>query len=187
MARLAIRLARRDDAAAVNRIYNYYVARTTATFDIDAWDLQRRQTWLDQFAADNHPNNSPDNDDGQTPYRAWVAQVDNGGDDGIIGFAYISAFRQRPAYRRACETTIYIDPNHHRRGAGDALYRALFAHIAETKLHRAYAVIALPNPASIALHQKFGFAQVAILNQVGYKFGRYVDVAWLEKKLRTRL
>ena len=134
-----------------------------------------------------------------TPYYALVAEVDkvtkvdnvtnvtkvDNVDTPIIGFACNTAFRARPAYRLSTETTVYADIDAPR-GVGAALYRRLFELIARTSLHRAYAVIALPNARSVALHERFGFVHVGVANQVGHKFGKFVDIAWYEKKL-TRL
>ena len=165
---LSVRAATPDDAAAINRIYNHYVLNTAITFDLEPWSTQRRKAWLNEFA------------DHETPYIMLVAESDGK----VAGFAYNSCFRPRAAYRLSCETTIYTDPENHPRGTGTALYETLFQRIEKTELHRAYAVIALPNPRSIAFHQRFGFTPVGTLHQVGRKFGRYVDVTWFEKALK---
>ena len=131
-----------------------------------------------------------------TAYYALVAEVDKvtkvdnvtnvtNVDTPIIGFACNTAFRARPAYRLSTETTVYADIDAPR-GVGAALYRRLFELIARTSLHRAYAVIALPNARSVALHERFGFMHVGAANQVGYKFDKFVDIAWYEKKLTRR-
>ena len=131
-----------------------------------------------------------------TPYYALVAEVDKvtkvdnvtnvtNVDTPIIGFACNTAFRARPAYRLSTETTVYADIDAPR-GVGAALYRRLFELIARTSLHRAYAVIALPNARSVALHERFGFMHVGAANQIGHKFDKFVDIAWYEKKLTRR-
>lgn len=164
-ATVVTRPATRADAAAINRIYNRFVTDTAVTFDVEPWDTARREAWLDGFAA---------------PHHILVAECDGA----VTGFAYNTKFRHRPAYRRSTETTVYTDPASQSRGVGGALYESLFQRIAQTDLHRAYAVIALPNPRSVAFHQRFGFAPVGTLHQVGYKFGEYVDVTWFEKPLK---
>ena len=162
----SVRAAARSDAAAINRIYNHYIRNTTITFDVEAWSTQRRQTWLDEFPA-------------RGPYYVLVSEC-NGE---ITGFACNHPFRPRAAYQCSTETTIYTDPENPAPGTGNALYQALFTRLLKTDLHRAYAVIALPNPRSITFHQRFGFTPVGTLHQVGRKFGRYVDVTWFEKPL----
>ena len=168
MPSLSVRAAAANDAPAINRIYNHYVRNTAITFDIEPWSTQRRKIWIDEFA------------DPESPYHAVVAELDGK----IIGFAYNSRFRPRAAYRLSTETTVYTEPQSRVRGIGTALYQDLFKRIEQTELHRAYAVIALPNPRSIAFHQKFGFSPIGTLHEVGRKFDRYVDVTWFEKALK---
>lgn len=187
-----IRAARIDDAAAINRIYNHYIRHSAITFDIEPWSIERRRDWLAGFidGDDGGDNNDGDNDDGGDNnggdngngdiYHALVAELDGG----VAGFAFNHAFRAKPAYRRATETTVYAAADHQARGVGGALYAELFRRIESTDLHRAYAVIALPNPRSIALHRRFGFTRIATFSEVGYKFNKYIDAAWFEKALK---
>lgn len=168
MPSLSVRTAAVTDAAAINRIYNHYVRNTSTTFDLEPWSTKHREAWIAEFAGD------------ENPHHAVVTELDGE----ITGFAYNSGFRHRAAYRLSTETTIYTDPENQARGTGTALYETLFQRIEKTGLHRAYAVIALPNPRSIAFHRRFGFASIGTLHQVGHKFGRYVDVTWFEKKLK---
>lgn len=164
-ANLQLRAATPADAAGINAIYNAYVRDTHITFDTEPWCLAQRQSWVCEFAP---------------PYFAVVAVLDSQ----IAGFAYNDVFRSRAAYRFSTETSIYVSPDHaRRRGLGRALYRELFARIATTELHRAYAVIALPNLASVAFHREFGFRPRATLSQVGWKFGKYWDTLWMERGL----
>ncbi len=172
-----IRAATTADAAAINRIYNHYIRHTTITFDTEPWSAARRRRWLAEFATESNP---PGNPTATTPYHALVAEADGG----VLGFAHNSPLRPKAAYRRATETTIYTNPHNPLRGIGTQLYAALFAALESTDLHRAYAIIALPNPRSLKFHRRFGFTPVGTLSEVGYKFGRYVDVTWLEKALR---
>lgn len=193
-----IRAARIDDAAAINRIYNHYIRHSAITFDIEPWSIERRRDWLAGFIdgddGDNNGDgdngdggdNGGDNSDGDNNgddndiYHALVAELDGG----IAGFAFNHAFRAKPAYRRATETTVYAAADHQARGIGGALYAELFRRIESTNLHRAYAVIALPNSRSIALHRRFGFTRIATFSEVGYKFNKYIDAAWFEKALK---
>ena len=88
----------------------------------------------------------------------------------------------RPAYDQSVETTIYLDPAFVGRGIGQRLYGALLDAIqSEESIHRAYGGIALPNPSSIALHERLGFGFIGTFREVGFKFGKYWDVSWYEK------
>jgi phosphinothricin acetyltransferase len=81
------------------------------------------------------------------------------------------------------ETTAYITPAAGGRGIGTALYEALLDALGPAGVHRCYAAIALPNPASVALHERFGFSEVGRFSEVGFKLGRYWDVAWFERRM----
>ncbi len=150
----------------INRIFNHHVLHSTATFDIEPWSDKRRRRWILEFS---------------TPYFLLVAE--HAGE--VTGFAYNSTLRPKDAYASSTEVTVYTAPDEMSAGIGTTLYQALFAHLNQTALHRAYAVITLPNDTSIALHEKFGFHQAGVLREVGTKFGRRVDVAWYEKPLPT--
>jgi phosphinothricin acetyltransferase len=113
------------------------------------------------------------------PHRLLVA-TDG---DTIVGYATSGRLREKPAYLTSVETTVYVHPDRHSRGIGTRLYAALFAALAQEDLHRAYAAIVLPNPASIALHARFGFRPVGLFSEVGRKFGRHWDVQWLQRPL----
>jgi phosphinothricin acetyltransferase len=91
--------------------------------------------------------------------------------------------REKPGYAASVETTNHVSPDRHHRGLGTHLYAALFAALETEDVHRAYAAIVVPNPASIALHAKFGFKPVGLHREVGRKFGRYWDVQWFERPL----
>jgi phosphinothricin acetyltransferase len=97
-----------------------------------------------------------------------------------VGYACSSRFRPKPAYDTSIEVTVYLHPKATGSGIGTALYERLFAELKDEPLHRAYAVIAVPNPASVALHRKFGFAEVGTLTQAGRKFDQWWDVLWME-------
>ena len=112
-------------------------------------------------------------------YRLFVAAVDTA----VVGYASSSKFRHKPAYDPLVDTTVYVDPDHTGRGLGGALYEELFAALEPEDVHRAFAGIALPNPASQKLHERFGFRLVGTFAEAGRKFGRYWDVSWYEKAL----
>lgn len=93
----------------------------------------------------------------------------------IAGYSYSSPFKTRAGYRWTTETTIYVHPEYHRRGVGRALYTALLACLEAMGYHIALAVIALPNDASVGLHEAMGFQRTGTLERIGYKLGRWVD------------
>jgi phosphinothricin acetyltransferase len=105
------------------------------------------------------------------------------GDDDVLGFATSSPYKDRAAYETSVELSVYLDPDATGRGLGAQLYGTLIPLIEHEDLHRAYGGIALPNPASVALHERLGFREVARYTEQGRKFGRYWDVVWLERPL----
>ena len=148
----------------INALYNHYVEHSVFTFDVVPWEESRRRTWISENFS-------------KPPYFLLVAEWRGE----IVGFACNGRFRPKAAYDSSTEVTVYTRPGQTPEGTGTRLYDALFGRIAATSLHRAYAVIALPNPASIRLHENFRFRHVGTLEQVGTKFGRRVDVAWYEE------
>ena len=162
-----IRTAVRADLPALVGIYNHYVRETPVTFDTDPFTVESREAWFSSF-------------DEAGPYRLLVATRG----DALCGYASSACFKPRKAYDVSVETTIYLDPSSTGSGIGSALYGALIDMlVADPRLHRAYGGVALPNDASVALHQKLGFEHVGTYREVGRKFGRYWDVAWFEKDL----
>ena len=122
---------------------------------------------------------------GQEQRRVGVARrhrvVVGLSDSSVVGYACSSRWRPKPAYETSVETSIYLSPDATGLGVGTRLYAALFESLREQDIHRAFAGIALPNPASVALHERFGFKRVALFTEQGRKFDRYWDVAWYEK------
>jgi phosphinothricin acetyltransferase len=101
---------------------------------------------------------------------------------GVLGYATTSRWRPKAAYDTTVESSVYCRPDAVGRGIGGTLYSALFESIGGEDVHRIVAGISQPNPASVALHLRFGFRQVGTFSSVGRKFGRYWDVAWFERK-----
>jgi len=163
---VTIRPASIDDLPYLAEIYNYYVVHSAVSFDIDPVTMDERREWFQQFALEG-------------PYRLLVAE--NAGK--VLGYAASFRFRIRCAYDTTIETTVYRAPEAVGRGVGSALYTALFEALRDEDLHVAIAAIAVPNPASIALHERFGFTLAGVLHDVGRKFDRFWDVAWYEKRL----
>jgi phosphinothricin acetyltransferase len=157
---VAIRAATTADAELLARIYNYYVADTVVTFEespVTEADMGARVA------------------EARTQKLPWlVAQADGG----VQGYAYASRWKGRCAYRHSVEVTVYVEHGAVGRGLGTRLYSALFAELARGDCHVAIGGITLPNAASVALHEKFGMRKVAHFSEVGYKFGRWLDVGY---------
>ncbi len=101
----------------------------------------------------------------------------------VIGYATSGAFRPKPAYRHTRESTVYVAPGHQGLGTGRALYDELLGLLEADGVHLVVAAVALPNPASLALHRACGFEQVGVMREVGRKFDRWIDLAWLQRLL----
>ena len=153
-----IRVATRADAAAIAAIYAPIVTDTTISFEElppDEIEMARRIN-------------------SQSPRHPWLVAVDSG----VIGYAYASELRSRAAYRWSAESTVYVDGAQRDRGVGSLLYRALLERLKANDFHAVFAGIALPNDASIALHQAQGFEPVGVYREVGFKFGEWIDTSW---------
>jgi phosphinothricin acetyltransferase len=153
------------DLPALTDIYNFYVGTSGVTFDTAEFSVEERLEWFAHYATTG-------------PHRLLVAVEDD-----VLGYATSSAFRPKPGYVTSVETTVYLRPDATGRGLGTLLYQALFAAISDEELHRAYAGVALPNDASVALHERLGFREIGTYVEVGRKFGRYWDVRWFERAL----
>jgi phosphinothricin acetyltransferase len=160
-----VRPAAEEDLQRLTEIYNHYVINTQVTFDIEPRTLEQSREWLSHYKTTG-------------PHRLLVAV-----DSHVLGFASSSPFRPRAAYATSIETSVYTDPAAVGRGIGTLLYETLFEAIRGEDVHRAYAGIALPNDASIAIHERFGFSHIGTYTEVGRKLDRYWDVAWYEKRL----
>jgi phosphinothricin acetyltransferase len=101
----------------------------------------------------------------------------------VVGYAYATPWKTRSAYRRTVESAIYLDPAHAGQGLGTRLYGALLVELQQLGVHAVLGGIALPNEASVALHERLGFEQVGRLEEVGWKLQRWVDVGYWEKRL----
>jgi L-amino acid N-acyltransferase YncA len=162
---LAIRSVTPQDAPAIAAIYNHYVRETTVTFEeTDVTDAQMASRLA--VASDIHP---------------WLVGEAQGG--AVIGYAYARKYHERAAYRHTVETAVYLDHRHFGAGAGTALYGALLKALPRGRVHSLIGSIALPNLASIRLHEKLGFKQAADYPQLGFKFGRWIDIVCYHRLL----
>lgn len=164
VSRISISPALIGDLEAINEIYNHYVRTTAITFDLEPRTMEWRHEWFTTYA-----------DRGR--HRLLVAR------DGetVLGYATSSPYRPRAAYDPSVETSVYLGAEHTRRGVGGALYEALLAELEREDVHRAYAGISMPNPASVRLHERCRFRRAGYYTEQGRKFGRYWDVAWYER------
>lgn len=159
-----IRPATPGDAAALCAIYNHFVAGTVVTFEeepVAEEEMARRVATV-------------------TAAWPWLVAEEEGR---VAGYAYATSWKARSAYRRTVESTVYVAPGQERRGLGRALYGALLDALRAQGVHAVLGGIALPNEASVGLHERLGFAKVGQLREVGWKLGRWVDVGYWERVL----
>jgi L-amino acid N-acyltransferase YncA len=159
-----IRDATEGDTEACTAIYAPYVTDTAITFEVEVPTHAEMAARI-ASANDRH---------------AWLVLVDAGR---VVGYAYGHTFKERAAYRWACETSIYLEPGRRRTGGGRALYRPLLARLADRGYHQVFAGMTLPNEASAGLHRALGFEPVGTYRKVGWKHGAWHDVAWMQKTI----
>jgi L-amino acid N-acyltransferase YncA len=157
-----IRPATRADAEAIARIYNYYISNTTISFEEEAVSSEQMADRIAEVTSSGLP-------------RLVLEQ-----DGQLAGYAYATKWKERSAYRFTAESTVYLAPELVGRGLGTQLYQVLLRKLKEKGFHAVIGVIALPNPASIALHEKFGMTKAAHFREVGFKLGRWIDVGYWE-------
>ena len=167
MSTARVRSAVASDLPALTEIYNHYIVNTTITFDLVPFSPEGRRAWFDAHSTGG-------------PHRLLVAADADGT---LVGYATSSRWRPKAAYDTTVESSVYCRADAVGRGIGSLLYGALFDALATEDVHRIVAGIALPNPASVRLHERFGFRQAGVFSEQGRKFDRYWDVAWFEKQL----
>jgi phosphinothricin acetyltransferase len=149
-----------SDVKEIAEIYNHYVRETIITFEekpVLPTDFIER---IQQIQSIRLP---------------WLVAES---DDVILGYAYASKWKERAAYRFSVETTVYVKPDCFKKGIGSSLYNELMDELKEKGFHAAMGGIALPNKASVGLHEKLGFTKVAHFTEVGYKFDQWIDVGY---------
>lgn len=164
---LIVRDATLEDAADILTIYNYAALNTTAVWTDGPADLASRRDWMSARQ--------------QAGYPLLVAMK---GRD-VVGFASFGDFRPFPGYRHTVENSVYVDERHHRAGIGRSLVAALIERATGMNKHAMIAGIDGTNAASIALHASLGFAEVARMPEVGCKFGRWLDLVFMQKQLAS--
>lgn len=162
---ITIRNALAADAGAICAIYNHYIATTTISFEEDPVSVQEMADRIGDVQSGGLP---------------WIVLVAG---QQVMGYAYATKWRVRPAYRHSVESSVYLHHEATGRGWGRALYKALLQELRQRPVHTVIGGIAQPNEASVALHESLGFTKVAHFAKVGRKFGRWLDVAYWQLHL----
>jgi len=158
-----VRPASHDDLSGILEIYNEAVLNTTATYDYDPRTIEHRIAWYDDHAKNNYP--------------IFVAVNDQGR---VVGWSALNQFHARIGYRFTSENSVYVAADQRGKGIGKLLMPPLIEGARQRGLHAILAGIDANNEASVRLHTSFGFEKVAHLRQVGFKFGRWLDVIYME-------
>jgi len=159
-----LRPAIEADLPAINDIYNHYVLTSTCTYaEVPDSLAARRLWWLDH----------------QPPYPVLVLSVGQT----VVGWGSLSKFKAREGYRFTCENSVYLHPEWCGRGLGSVMLAALVEHAQAGGLHAIIASICATQVPSIKLHERHGFFEVARMKEVGFKFGRWLDVVYLQRVL----
>jgi len=160
-----IRDAQERDFEAIAEIYNYYISNTVISFEeseINGEEISNRVKKVESAGL------------------WWLVLEES---ERIVGYAYASKWHERAAYRNTVEVSVYLNHQLVKKGYGSKLYGELFRRLKDKSIHVAIGGIALPNPESVYLHEKFGMGQVAHYKEVGYKFGQWVDVGYWQVQL----
>lgn len=152
------------DSAGCADVYGPYVRDTVISLEEQPPDSQELARRIELFSATH----------------AWLVAEHDGE---IAGFTYASPHRARASYRWATDVSVYVGAQHHRKGVGSALYRALFGLLTRQGFRIACAGITLPNQGSVAIHEQFGFQLVGVYQRIGWKFGEWRDVGWWQLEL----
>lgn len=152
------------DAAACAAIYAPYVTGDWVSFELEPPTREEMAGRIAAYGASH----------------GWLVAERSGV---VAGYAYGSPHRERAAYASSCDVAVYVDPAHARQGIGRALYGELLPLLAGKGFHAAFAGIALPNDASVGLHEAMGFTPVGIYREVGWKLGAWRDVGWWQRLL----
>ena len=160
-----IRLATTDDLPVINDIYNYYVLRSTCTYQLEPEPIEARRAWFDSHPSDKYP--------------VTIGEI-NGE---AVAWGSLSKFRERAAYAPSVEASIYVRHDMHRRGIGRALLVDLIQRAKDLGFHTLIGGVSADQTASLALQENLGFERVAHFKEVGYKFGQKLDVVFLQLML----
>jgi L-amino acid N-acyltransferase YncA len=159
---ITIRNATENDIQAMLDIYNEIIANTTAVFQYEPHTFEMRSEWFAQKQKENYP--------------VFIAEENNE----VSGFSTFGQFRNWQAYKYSVENSVYVRAEQRGKGIGKLLLQPLIDVAKQMQLHTIIAGIVADNEASIALHKQFGFVEVAHFKEVGYKFGRWLDLKFLQ-------
>ncbi|MFL0804252.1 MAG: GNAT family N-acetyltransferase [Agarilytica sp.] len=162
-----IREATERDAAKVSEIYNHYIQNTVITFEES---LITESEFVERIRRV------------QAAGYSWLVAVEN---EEIVGYAYSSKWNERTAYRNTAEVSVYLSHTATSAGWGTRLYEVLFSTLQEKGIHSVIAGVSLPNSSSVAIHEKFGMEKVAHFKEVGFKFGKWLDVGYWQVQLNA--
>jgi len=160
-----IRPVKIEDAPALAEIYNYYILNSIATFEetiIGGEEMEKRIQNV-------------------IPQLPWLVYEEEGQ---VIGYAYANQWKARSAYRYSIESTVYLKHGETAKGVGTELYQHLLKKLSAFNVHSIIGGISIPNAASVHLHEKLGYEKVAHFKEVGYKFGKWIDVGYWELIIR---
>ncbi len=164
----SVRVATPEDADACLAVYAPYVETTAISFEERPPSVEEMRARI-AASLESH---------------AWVVLEQPGSPTGaLLGYAYGGPYKSRPAYRWACEVSVYVDRTRRRSGVGTALYEDLFTRLAARGFRMAVAGMTLPNPASVGLHHRLGFEDVGTWRDIGWKLGAWHDVHWMQRPL----
>ena len=159
---ITIRDAREDDISAILDIYNEAILNTTAVYSEQPHTLQMRLDWYHDRINNNFP--------------VFIADADGR----VAGFASFAQFRAWPCYRYSVETSVYVETSFRGKGISKILLQSLIDRAKQMNIHAVIAGISADNTISINLHSSFGFEEIANFKEVGYKFGRWLDLKFFE-------
>ncbi|MDV7188200.1 arsinothricin resistance N-acetyltransferase ArsN1 family B [Lutibacter sp. TH_r2] len=159
-----IRKVKLSDASAIAEIYNFHVYNTIVTFDLIPVSASEMKETIQNVIK---------------KYPWFVYEIDNK----VVGYAYASYWKTRSAYDATVESSIYISEKAIGNGIGKQLYNHLLNELKQQKIHAVIGGISLPNKASVAIHEKFGFKKVAHFTEVGFKFNKWIDVGYWQLTL----
>lgn len=162
-----IRAVKLEDAREIAEIYNYYILNSCVTFEEFAVSAEEMRGRIEATNS-------------KYPWLVFEK------DEEIIGYAYASAWKPRSAYKHTVESTVYLKKEATKNGIGSLLYTALIGQLTDLGFHAVIGGISLPNEASVALHEKFGFEKIAQFKEVGYKFQKWIDVGYWELLIRNK-
>lgn len=165
MSLVSIVSATLNDIPQILQIVNHYIANDTCIYDIEPRSIEKQTEWFENSISHNFP--------------VIVAKQDNI----VLGFASYSQFRPKIGYRYSMEHSIYLHPSFQKKGIGSMLMNALISIAEQNNIHTLIGGIDTSNQNSIQFHEQFGFQIVGRMNEVGYKFDRWLDLIWMQKTL----